>query len=206
MKATVLHELGIPCDMSLDSAFSAQIDEAIAEVKRYAQFRYRYAHYNQLLPFLSSSPAYLNYLFPHEHSEAAAVEYLLCAATLGIQIDRQLQKHQIGNLAYATILNAAANAYLEYCADTYEHSLPFPSRDYRFCPGYQATPLSDNRLIADHVQAAQIGITFSDSGLMVPLKSMMGIIRIGDEQAKRCDDCAVFSHCSFRMRGTRCYG
>ena len=58
---------------------------------------------------------------------------------------------------------------------------------------------------ADALNAENIGISFLDSGLMVPLKSMMGIIKIGEKRAKKCLDCVASDNCRFRNNGTFCF-
>lgn len=207
MKAAILRYLGYPADAPADPTTLHYIEHAIQEVAHYADFRYLYAHFNKPLPFLTRHATYTDYLYTgeHNHYTDSDVEYLLCAATLGVQIDRQIQRLQLRDLAYATIFDAAANTYLEFHADQFEKRLPYAARGFRFCPGYGDTPLTDNQQIAHYIHAEQIGISFLDSGLMIPLKSMMGIIKIGDTAVKNCNHCKVQSNCEFQKRGTRCY-
>ena len=65
--------------------------------------------------------------------------------------------------------------------------------------------MKDNLCIASLVKANKIGISFLDSGLMIPMKSMTGIVRIGGEGRKSCAGCVAREACSWRKRGTTCY-
>lgn len=202
MKSDILQQLGYSADIISDIQTNEWIDRALQEVGKIAVFKYTYQRFNTLLPFLQH-PAYLEYL---QHDSTETTDYLLVATTLGIQIDRHLQRLQLSDMAYATVFDAAANVFLEHKANEFEADLPLQPLDYRFCPGYRGTSFTDNRLIAAELHAERIGITFLDSGLMVPLKSMVGIVRVGTRQRKCCDGCAALKSCGFRKRGMRCYG
>lgn len=194
----VLAYLGYPVGAVADVNVLHQVHRAVQEVEAVANFQYRYAQYEKQVPFLQQNPAYQQYL-------AGATGYLLCATTLGVQVDRHLKRMQMKDMAYAVVFDAAASVYLEMKADAFENSLPMAEKGYRFCPGYAGTPLSDNRMIAQMVRAEQIGITFLDSGLMVPMKSMVGIVRLGGQSRKSCADCVAASACRFRAHNTTCW-
>ena len=174
------------------------IDRALREVEELAEFKYVYASYDYPQEFMLAHPAYMEYLHGSEG-------YLLCACTIGIGVDRRLKRLQMEEMAYAVVFDAAAGAYVERKADEFEKSLPYPTLGFRFCPGYQGTPLEDNLQIARLVKANKIGISFLDSGLMIPMKSMTGIVRIGGEGRKSCAGCVAAEACPYRRRGTTCY-
>lgn len=205
MESAILKLLGYPTTESVDESTHRLIQKAMAEVEKIAQFKYTYAHFDHLLLFLENNSAYLQYLNLGQSTNNQQVEYLLCATTLGVQIDRYLQRIQVTDMAYATIFDAAANVYLEARANEFEKKLPFADIDFRFCPGYGGTPLTDNKSIAQCIHAESIGISFLDSGLMIPLKSMMGVIRIGGKKEKSCDNCVALETCSYRKFGKTCY-
>ncbi len=193
----ILRRLGYPSGEMCDDAMAQQIRNAWKIVEKVSYFQYVYAEFSRRLDFLQQKD-YADYL---QNSE----RYLLCATTLGIQVDRQLQRLQLENMAFAVVFDAVAGIFLEEAADDFESHLPFSNRSFRFCPGYGGTSLLDNKVIADYVQAKKIGITFLDSGLMVPSKSMTGVIRLGGESRKSCAGCIAASDCAFRRRGTTCY-
>ncbi len=199
LTTTILKYLGCPPNTEADIELLSKIKEAVEDVAKASNFQHLYAHFNRLEEGFPLGNGYDEYL-------SGSTEYLLCAYTLGTQIDRQLKRLQISNLAYALIFDAAASAYLEYLADEFEHGLPFDHLGFRFCPGYGSTNIRDNQEIATLLHAERIGITFLDSGLMVPMKSIVGIIRIGGENStKSCQECVLLSNCPFRAKGTRCF-
>ena len=194
----ISRHIGYPGNAVIDDAMRQHIEGALTEIERDAAFLYRYLHYVQPADFMLQHSSYMEYL-------SGAEGYLLCATTLGIQIDRQIKRLQTIDLSYAVIYDAAASVYLEHLADTYEQSLPYPNLGFRFCPGYGGTPLSDNRTISDMIKANRIGISFLDSGLMLPMKSMVGIVRIGGHARKSCKGCIAAESCSYRASGTTCW-
>ena len=174
------------------------IDRALREVEELAEFKYVYASYDYPQEFMLAHPAYMEYLHGSDG-------YLLCATTIGIAVDKRLKRLQMEEMAYAVVFDAAAGVWIERKADEFEKGLPYPSLGFRFCPGYQGTPLEDNLQIANLVKANKIGISFLDSGLMIPMKSMTGIVRIGGEGRKSCKGCVAAGACAYRRRGTTCY-
>lgn len=197
MRSEILKYLGLKDANSVDEYTNSLIDKALTEVKQQANFKYIYEKFDEPLPFMEDVSGYQNYL--------GGSPFLLCATTLGIQIDRYIQRLQLKDMAYATVFDAAASIFLETKADEFEKNLEFGNLGFRFCPGYSGTSFIDNQEIAKMLNAEKIGITFLESGLMVPLKSMVGIIKIGKKVKKSCDGCVAKSDCGFRRNGTYCY-
>lgn len=195
--AAVLRYLRYTPGAVVSEAVQQQVERALAEVQELSTFKCIYAQHVEPMDFMNT-PAYQDYM-------SGAEGYLLCATTLGVQVDRRIRRLQLIDMSYSLIVDAAASAYLECCADEFEYNLPFENLGFRFCPGYGGTSLQDNRVIAEQLNVGQIGITFLDSNLMVPMKSMLGIVRIGGGSAKNCSRCVVRENCSYRRNGTRCY-
>lgn len=206
MKSEILKYLGYKATNAVDEYTNSLIDKALREVEQYSNFKYIYEKFDEPLPFMKGISGYQDYL---EDSP-----FLLCATTLGVQVDRYLQRLQLKDMAYATIFDAAASIFLETKADEFEKNLEFGNRGFRFCPGYSGTSFLDNQEIAKILKAEKIGITFLESGLMVPLKSMVGIIKIQvatrqalppHNEKESCDNCAANENCNFRKNGMFCY-
>ena len=198
MRSEILKYLGYQKDETVDRQTELLIDRALREVEELAEFKYVYATYDEPQDFMLAHPTYMEYLLGSEG-------YLLCATTIGIAVDRRLKRLQMEDMAYAVVFDATAGVWIERRADEFEKALPYPSLGFRFCPGYQGTPLEDNAQIAHLVKAHKIGISFLDSGLMIPMKSMTGIIRIGGEGRKSCKGCVAAEACAYRKRGVTCY-
>ena len=196
---SIVRYLGYPPDVAVDGDILHRIERAVQEVEELSVFHYLYAHFTEPMPFMLANPAYIEHL-------SGVDGYLLCATTLGAQVDRHLKRLQLTDMTNAIVFDAAASAYLEQRADEFERELPYEHMGFRFCPGYGGTSLEDSREIALRLRAERIGITFLDSGLMVPLKSMVGIVKIGgSKNRKSCSNCIAQQGCTFRTRGTTCY-
>ncbi len=138
---------------------------------------------------------------------------ILMAATLGIETERLLRQSQVRNMADAVILDAAASAAIEnvcdnLCALLAAQFAPQYLTD-RFSPGYGDFPFAQQReFFAVLDITRQIGVSLSESGLMIPQKSVTALIGVADRpQVHRhhgCAHCTLFEICEYRKRGTHC--
>ena len=134
-------------------------------------------------------------------------ECLLIGCTLGIAMERKIKFYAKINMTKSTVMDAVASAYLEEYCDKYEETLGINNRTYRACPGYGDFPLEFNRRIAILLDISKkIGVTITPNNLLIPQKSMLGMIGIGsDKRKKSCGNCVMKEDCPFRKRGQRCY-
>ena len=117
------------------------------------------------------------------------------------------------DMAKALILDAAASAAVEnvcdnLCADLAEALAPQYLTD-RFSPGYGDLPLSQQKELFRLLDVTRrIGVSLSESGLMVPQKSVTALIGVSDHpQPKRsrgCETCTMFADCAYRKDGKNC--
>jgi hypothetical protein len=72
----------------------------------------------------------------------------------------------------------------------------------RFSPGYCSWPVSDQALLFSLLPPGACGVGLTDSSLMIPLKSMSGIIGMGPGMEARGYRCAIcgFKGCASRGR------
>lgn len=174
------------------------IEECKKEVKEISKFKYIYQIFDEPFDFLNNNENYTKYL-------TGATSYMLVATTLGIEIDRRQKLYEKIDMTKAIIFDCVASAYIEVTADQYEKDLNM-DLSYRFCPGYQGTSFLDNKYISKILNADKyLGITFLDSGLMVPLKSMMGIVAIGNHKKRSCSGCIFIKNCKYLKGGQTCY-
>ena len=144
--ACVARYLGYPPETPVGEDVLQRIDRAVEDVEQLSSFHYLYAHFTEPLEFMRRNDAYMKHL-------SGAEGFLLCATTLGAQVDRHLKRLELTDMSYAIVFDAAASAYLEFKADEYERALPYPNRGFRFCPGYGGTPLEDSRDIVTRLRA-----------------------------------------------------
>ncbi|MBN1891955.1 MAG: hypothetical protein JW780_04175 [Clostridiales bacterium] len=134
-------------------------------------------------------------------------QVLIIAATLGLELDRRLRYYAKTDASRLVLMDAAASALVERVCDDFQEALPFRKYTFRFSPGYGDVPLVMQKQIVRVLDTQrQIGMTLTRSLMMIPQKSITGIVGIGGRPIRRsCEDCALFGHCEFRKRGTVCY-
>ena len=132
---------------------------------------------------------------------------VIIACTLGLQLDQQLRYYSKINLTKMTVMDALASSYIEIKCDECEAKQNFGKRTFRFCPGYGNVPFELNKNLANALNCSKhIGLTVQESNLLLPQKSMIGLIGLGDEKlTKHCFSCVNKENCMYRKRGQRCY-
>ena len=121
-------------------------------------------------------------------------------ATLGIEVDRLIQRSFVRNMAKAVVVQACAAAYLEeYCDQIQEELRREKEKEAlylrpRFSPGYGDFSIEYQRPIVQMLDAAKkIGLTLTDSCMMVPSKSVTAVIGIspvkGFCRTEGCEAC-----------------
>lgn len=152
-----------------DNIYDEKIIQCLKELEDINEFKFIYKEYDYLLDFLNH-PSYLKYL-------NGSTKYLLVASTLGLAVERRISYLSKTNNEKMVIMDAASSCYLEFLTDKEEEKLN-KKLDYRFCPGYSKTDVNDNKIIFKILNASKIGIEVLPSSMMVPQKSMIGVVRI----------------------------
>jgi cobalamin-dependent methionine synthase I len=78
------------------------------------------------------------------------------------------------------VLDAVASVYIEEWLDNQQNLLQ-RNLGLRYCPGYGILPLSDNRKIADLLEAWRIGVHVTSSDAISPQKTIIGVCPIEEE-------------------------
>ena len=149
------------------------------------------------------------------------VQKLLCgceaviffAATLGTEFEALLRRAQMTDMADAVILDACGSAAVENVCDNLCRELasaesPLYLTD-RFSPGYGDMPLAQQPELCRLLDVSRrIGVTLTDSGLMLPQKTVTALAGVSAVPAPRrsrgCAYCGMFSNCLYRKEGTAC--
>ena len=138
---------------------------------------------------------------------------ILMAATLGVEVERLIRRAQVGRMGDAVILDACGSAAIENVCDNLcaELEAAFAPRFLtdRFSPGYGDMPLHQQAELFRVLDVTRrIGVSLSESGLMLPQKSVTALIGVSDSPQPRrhrgCASCAMFESCAFRKDGTNC--
>ncbi|MBQ3480810.1 MAG: vitamin B12 dependent methionine synthase, activation domain protein [Oscillospiraceae bacterium] len=138
---------------------------------------------------------------------------VLLAATLGAEAESLIRRAAGRDMADAVILDAAGSAAIEtvcdnFCDDLAASLAPRFLTD-RFSPGYGDMPLSDQHALFRVLDVSRrIGVTLSQSALMIPQKSVTALIGVSDRPQKKrgrsCESCGMFETCPYRKEGKSC--
>lgn len=173
------------------------ISECLEELEKIQQFRYQYKLFEAMPEFLQRQP-YTEFL-------KGCTAVILCITTLGAEVDKRIKYYGRTDVERSVIADACASALLEYYADNYERGLG-ENLTYRFCPGYGGSDIGDVKYIFGLLHPEKIGVSLLESNLMLPQKTMAGIIGVGKSAKKSCENCMLIEQCQFRREGARCFG
>jgi Vitamin B12 dependent methionine synthase, activation domain. len=203
-KKHILHYLHY--DGQVDEKTNQLIDECIIEVQEFSQFK---AVFQKMT--LGHDP----FIIKEIHLQCASKdlefylqnchECLIICGTLGIQIDQKIKYYQHIDLTKAIVFDAVSNCYLEECLDSFEQTLSLGKRTFRMAPGYGDIPLEMNKLLSRVLHIEKIGVSINKDGLLIPMKSILGIIGLGETNKKSCMSCVRYNDCSLRKGGMTCY-
>jgi hypothetical protein len=193
-KDEILRYLGYK-NNDCDNEISKLIDECLEELDQISNFSYTYLKTNETFEFLNKKD-YVDLL-------NGCSEYILCATTLGYEVDKKIKYYLATNKVKALVMDACASTYLIEKADNYE-AIFGDNRTFRFCPGYGNTPLSDNKMILEILKPLKPKVATLDSLMLSPNKSMVGIIGLGVKKDKSCDVCMFNGKCLYRKENKTC--
>lgn len=148
-----------------------------------------------------------------------AAHCAVMAATLGFSVERVLLRLAHRSTVSEMIYNAACTALIEAVSDACEGLIRDYARQrglvtsYRYSPGYGDFPLDQQPDVLGLISAdTRLGITLTDSMLMLPKKSVSALIGLYPEDlgvrrgGTSCETCENREHCEFRKEGYGCGG
>jgi len=130
------------------------------------------------------------------------------AATLGAAIDRIIASLSFSSMEKTLIYDSYASAYIDQKCDEAQNII-FESElhDYnnlsRFSPGYGDLSLEYNDVIIDLIDAQKlIGLTSTQTHLLVPQKSIVAIFGLNDKNnikdSHKCEKCWFADNCIYK--------
>lgn len=138
---------------------------------------------------------------------------VVMAATLSADTDKLINKHKIKDMASAFILDCMASAAIEQVCDMAEREIAedmaVKNTTWRFSPGYGDFPIAVQKQLISCIKAERlIGLTVTDSNILMPRKSVTAVIGISDNEIPRgkrgCAICSMAKTCIYRNRGEHC--
>lgn len=133
---------------------------------------------------------------------------VLFAATLGIEIDKLINKYEIVNIAKASVVQSCAAACIEKYCDMIQEDIKIKAKDEqlyvrpRFSPGYGDLTLMAQKDIFRILECTKrMGLTLTQSLMMYPTKSVTAFIGLTpNPQSCHVDKCKICRNigCEFR--------
>ena len=140
-----------------------------------------------------------------QHQLYGSEAYALFICTSGTEYEAyQHRLKDKGDMVRIFIADALGSVIAEHCADTMEMNLQESidklgwHHTNRFSPGYCGWHVSQQQQLFPLFKSNTCGVRLNDSSMMVPVKSVSGIIGIGEKVRKLDYTCGL---CDF----TQCY-
>lgn len=146
-----------------------------------------------------------------------ADKLIILAMTIGGALDERIAEYsQAGQTLEAFILDAAGSTFLAKSSITVfgqietQYKSQGMSATFPLGPGHSYwNGLDDVRTIVNFLEAEQIGISLTESNLMIPRKSLAFVMGVGsnlpDFKGKtHCDFCNMQKNCNMKKFGEKC--
>ena len=178
-----------------DAVTKAELTQIISEVSQWLHPQFSYFVVS-IQPTFDMGNIILRQL---RGSEAYAL--FICTAGVAYEAYQQRLKEQ-GDMVRLFIADALGSVIAEKCADQMEIALQESidklgwKHTNRFSPGYCGWHVSQQQLLFPLFQGHTCGVTLTDSSLMVPIKSVSGIIGLGTSVRKLDYTCGL---CDFKQ-------
>ncbi len=135
---------------------------------------------------------------------------VLFCATLGIEIDSYLARLQVTDMAKSVIFDACCNGAIENVCDNFcaDFEADYGNATSRFSPGYGDFPFEMQKKFADLLELQKkVGVTVTESGLLVPQKSVTAVFGISskkENKIQKCSKCNLYNTCTLRKGDIPC--
>ena len=192
--ADVYEQMGYH-DAQPDKATQQETTTILKEVSQWLRPRFSYFVVNKQ-PDFEMGNIILRQL---RGSEAFAL--FICTSGLEFEAYQQRLKEQ-GDMVRVFIADALGSVIAEKCADQMEKALQESidklgwMHTNRFSPGYCGWHVSQQQLLFPLFQGHTCGVKLTDSSLMIPIKSVSGIIGLGEKVRKLEYTCGL---CDFKQ-------
>lgn len=206
IKQTALKYLGYQ-DNLVDKLTEQLLNECLVELEmitpKFMYQKYSLAHQPLMIKELDLEINYPELIDLFKESK----EIVIIAGTLGIDLEQKLRYLAKIDLTKMTVMDAMASSYLESKLNEFVVSCNLGATTWCYCPGYGRVPLQLNQTLASILDCSKhIGLTVNNSGLLIPQKSIIGMIGIGtNTTTKQCLNCVNKNNCIYQKRGQTCY-
>lgn len=140
---------------------------------------------------------------------------IIMAATLGVQVDREIKKRNIKDMGEALVLDACANAGIEAVCDQFcvELAQMYETKKCyltdRFSCGYGDLPINIQTNVIKTLDAQKkIGLHVNENQILIPCKSVTAIMGVAKTIqpyiVRGCQVCRLRETCAYHRGGTTC--
>ena len=192
--ADVFQQMGYH-DAPPDEATRREVTAVVDEVRQWLRPEFCYQVVAELPPF-DMGKIILRQL-------RGSVAYALFVCTSGTAFEQyQQQLKRQGDMVRVFIADSLGSVIAEKCADQMERHLQAEIdklhwlHTNRFSPGYCGWHVSQQQLLFPLFQGHTCGVRLTDSSLMVPIKSVSGIIGLGPDVRHLDYSCGL---CDFKQ-------
>lgn len=135
---------------------------------------------------------------------------VLLAVTVSAEADKLIRQTAVVGMAEALAVDCLCSSAIEQVCDKAEQAIfssnPASFRTWRFSPGYGDLPISLQKELITALNAhRRIGLTVTESCMLIPSKSVTAIVGISDnpiESGKKgCEICSMRETCGVRLNG-----
>jgi hypothetical protein len=138
---------------------------------------------------------------------------ILLVATLSAEADKIIRRYEISDMTKSLAADALASAAIEQVCNIAEEEIKEKIKSkymtWRFSPGYGDLPITlQPQLLALADAQRQVGLTVTQSNIMIPRKSVTAVIGLSNnpipKRRQGCAICNLNQTCQFRKRGEHC--
>ena len=134
---------------------------------------------------------------------------IILSATLGLDLEKEIRKYSYVELTKSIIIDACSTTAIEEICDLIEEDIKAKLKEegkyitMRYSPGYGDLPIEKNKDIIEALNLnKELGLTITESGIMIPRKSVIAIIGISSklvrENKKSCEKCSNYKTCKYK--------
>ncbi len=200
----VMHHLGYPRKCQARSVIASAVDECMRDAGSLIDAKYLCTLENVLMvahpaAVIKGTLAFESHVISRLLEQCTKV--IVFVATIGECLeDNARQLAEEGNMVRSFAMDATGSAAVEQVADHVQSVASEIGRSWglaasrRFSPGYCDWGIEQQRLLFDLADAHSIGVRLAESGLMLPRKSVSGIVGLGPldggvQSYNPCPDC-----------------
>jgi hypothetical protein len=172
-------------DGTVDKAVASETETIVSDVRRWLRPRFVYLTQSDI-----PSGFHLGKIITHQLHGSTAYAFFIATAGREYE-DYLLQLKQQGDEVRVFIADALGSVIAEHCADAMERQLQASidklswHHTNRFSPGYCGWPVSEQQVLFPLFGGHTCGVSLTEGSLMVPIKSVSGIIGMGAKTTRK---------------------